>query len=637
MESAALTLLEEAALPRTPRFSWIHACGLWCCLSASPVQATPTATIVVDGSTVVNPSARRLLGTTFDGRTGIHQPAGGGVSNPTGYFDQSNQLLAGVAPLWSQIQLTTLRYPGNGTDQIDWRETVGPIALRSPQPYAGNSLQTQVIKFGFDDFMAMVASHNAPGQPVPEVQIMVSTDTSLTVPTQAGIIQMAADWVEYANIPDDGVNRGGGVNWAHERALNGHAAPYDIRIWNIGNEPWGPTQAFNFNVAGNAAAFAALAQPIIAAMKAIDPTILITLPTPTQPRPGTVENPALAVWDNVMLAQLGGEIFGLSQHLFHDGSASRGIAASAVSMDSVLARISRSAHPGVRLLIGDQGPFIPPSPTPEQIDFGMEWQSALTTADGLMMMASKPIELANFWVFGSTQSTWHPIRRNANGTYTMMPVAQLYAQLGLSMRDQSLGVTTVSPPSLDGTANYSVRAGAFRDPDGSRLTLVVVNRDTVSAQSFVVSGLDAWSAVSARRLSAAGASAEVVDVTSVPVAGTGGEYPLPASSVLIVEFVPAATGIVPGPSGSGLSMGAPQPNPALSRVTLALSGAAALTTAASVHDVSGRQVRALHAAQGGGLEWDLRDDRGARVRPGLYLVRVTQAGATCVRRVVVAR
>ena len=110
---------------------------------------------------------------------------------------------------------------------------------------------------------------------------MVSTRTSLTVPTQAEVIQMAADWVEYANIPDDGINRGGGVNWAHERTLNGHPEPYGVRIWNIGNEPRGPTQPFNFNVVGNAAAFAALAQPIIAAsdyMKIVSDQIAPWLP-----------------------------------------------------------------------------------------------------------------------------------------------------------------------------------------------------------------------------------------------------------------------------------------------------------------------------------------------------------------------
>ncbi|MBI5170358.1 MAG: hypothetical protein HZA61_12790 [Candidatus Eisenbacteria bacterium] len=616
-------------------FGWTLACMLLCGLHASPSSAVPSATIAVDAATVTNPSARRLLGTSFDGRTGIHQQVGGGASVPTGYFDQGNQLIAGVAPLWSQLHLTTVRYPGNGVDQIDWRETVGPMALRAPQPYAGNSVQTQVIRFGFDDFMAMLAAHNAPSQPAPEVQIMVSTDTSLTVPTQAEIVQMAADWVEYANCPDDGNNRGGGVNWAHERALNGHPAPYGIRIWNIGNEPWGPTQAFNFNVAGNAAAFAALAQPIITAMTAIDSTILITVPSAAHSLGAVVDNAAQATWDNVMLSQLGGRIFGLSEHIFHDGSAARGVAASAGSIDAVLARIAASAHPNVRLLLGDQASFIPGSPTPAQVEFGMQWQSALTTADFLLMLAGKRIELANFWVYGSTQSTWHPIRRNSNGSYTMMPAAQLYAQLGQSLHDQALATTTVSPASLDGTAAYSVRAGAFRAGDGSALTLVVVNRDTLAAQSVTITGLEAWSAASARRLSAANASAEVIDVATVAAGGANAEYALPRASILIVDYVPATTGVVADLDRPPFALGTPQPNPASVGTRLALSGVDPMTARAWIHDVAGRVVRELAPAMGASVEWDLCDSRGHRVHPGVYLVRVADARGCRTRRVVV--
>ncbi|MCC6650261.1 MAG: hypothetical protein IT348_03835 [Candidatus Eisenbacteria bacterium] len=615
--------------------AWTIGCMLLCGLYASPSFAVPTVTVAVDAATVTNPSARRLLGTSFDGRTGIHQQVGGGASVPTGYFDQGNQLIAGVAPLWSQLHLTTVRYPGNGVDQIDWRETVGPMALRAPQPYAGNSVQTQVIHFGFDDFMAMLASHNAPGEPAPEVQIMVSTDTSLTVPTQAGIIQMAADWVEYANCPDDSSNLGGGVDWAHERALTGHPEPYGIRIWNIGNEPWGPTQAFNFNVAGNAAAFAALAQPIITAMLAIDPTILITVPSAAHPLGVTVDNAAQAAWDNVMLSQLGGQIFGLSEHIFHDGSAARGVAASAGSIDAVLARIAASAHPDVRLLLGDQAPFIPGSPTSAQIEFGMQWQSALTTADFLLMLAGKRVELANFWVYGSTQSTWHPIRRNSNGTYTILPAAQLYAQLGQSLHDQALATTTTSPASLDGTAGYSVRAGAFRAGNGSGLTLVVVNRDTLVDHTVAVAGLEAWSATSARLLSGASANAEVIDVAPVSVGGANADYSLPRGSILIVDHVPAATGVFPEPDRGAFALGAPRPNPASGRTRLALSGVDPLATRAWVHDVAGRIVRELAPAAGEGFVWDLCDSHGVRVKPGVYLVRATGAQGSRTRRVVV--
>lgn len=60
-----------------------------------------------------------------------------------------------------------------------------------------------------------------------------------------------------------------------------------------------------------------------------------------------------------------------------------------------------------------------------------------------------------------------------------------------------------------------------------------------------------------------------------------------------------------------------------------------------VLDLSGRRVRALpETAFSPGewdLSWDLRDDRGVSVAPGVYLVRVTLPGAHEVRRVAVLR
>lgn len=600
--------------------------------------AAPSATVTVDPNTVTNPSARRLLGTSFDSRTGVQIPGPGGSSSPSGYYDINNQILPGVAPLWARMHLTTLRYPGNGVDQIDWRQTIGPIAARAPQLYAGNSFQTQVIRFGFDDFMAMVATHNPPGEAPPEVQIMVSTDTSVTVPTQAGIIQMAADWVEYANAPNDSSNRGGGTDWAALRAANGHPAPYNIRIWNVGNEPWGPAQAFNFNVSGNAAAFAVQAQAIITAMKAIDPTILITVPSASHPLASTVDSPQQATWDNVMLSQLGGQIFGLSEHIFYDATAVRGVAASAGSVDAVLARIAASAHPGVRLLLGDHAHSIAPNPTPAQADFAMQWQGALTSADFLLMLAGRPIELANFWIFGSTLSTWHPIRRNSNGTYTLMPLGALYAELGAVLRDQALATATVSPASLDGTAGYSVRAAAFRAANGSALTLLAANRDTIATHRVVIQGLSAWVAQSARVFSASGAAADAFGTSAVSLPPAGGEFVMPPGSILCIEYAPAVTAVPPGEGSGRLAMGAPRPNPAAQQVTVALTmdrSAAEVT----VHDVGGHQVRRIQVSDAGpaAVTWDLRDERGARVSPGVYFIAARSAAGSSHRRVVVTR
>lgn len=604
-------------------------------------QADPSVSVSVNTAAITHPHARLLLGTSFDSRTGVQGSGPGGTLLPTGYYDVNNQLLTGLAPLWSQVQLTTVRYPGNGVDQIDWRETVGPVAQRSPQPYAGNSLQTQVIRFGFDDFMAMVSAHNSSGTQPVEVQIMVSTDTSLTVPTQAELIQMAADWVEYANAPADSSNVGGGIDWAAQRAANGHPTPYDIRIWNVGNEPWGPTQAFNFNVAGSAAAFAALAQQFITAMKAIDPTILITIPSAAHPLGTTVDNSKQAAWDNTMLTQLGGQIYGLSEHIYYDATSPRGITTAAGSIDAVLARIAASPYPSVRLLIGDHAHQIPSNQTPAQADYAMQWHAALTTADFLLMLASKPVERANFWIYGSTQATWHPIRKNANGTFTLMPVAGLFTELAALLHDQALATTTVSPPSLDGTASYSVRSMAFRAVDGSSLSWLAVNRDTIASHTVAVTGLDGWTAVRARIFTGA-ASADSFARTAVALPVVGGVFALPPGGMLCVEFVPALAAVGPGGRAAGVSLGAPLPNPATRRVAIQFDAGPDASregwVRVEVLDVGGRLVRHLDMpSTSATIEWDLRDASGLAVQPGLYFVSARLARERVLRRLIVTR
>jgi hypothetical protein len=92
-------------------------------------------------------------------------------------------------------------------------------------------------------------------------------------------------------------------------------------------------------------------------------------------------------------------------------------------------------------------------------------------------------------------------------------------------------------------------------------------------------------------------------------------------------FPPA--GVEPGPL-AGLSLDAPRPNPArgsvLFRYTLSRAGAVRL----AVFAVSGRRVRVLaSASEPAGTRsrtWDGRDDRGLRVPPGAYFVRLEAEG-----------
>jgi hypothetical protein len=65
------------------------------------------------------------------------------------------------------------------------------------------------------------------------------------------------------------------------------------------------------------------------------------------------------------------------------------------------------------------------------------------------------------------------------------------------------------------------------------------------------------------------------------------------------------------------------PNPASTIVHLSRSGQMGRLR---VFDLKGSMVRSLQGSDSGGVDWDLCDERGERVRPGTYLVRETASG-----------
>ncbi len=105
----------------------------------------------------------------------------------------------------------------------------------------------------------------------------------------------------------------------------------------------------------------------------------------------------------------------------------------------------------------------------------------------------------------------------------------------------------------------------------------------------------------------------------------------PAPALTAVDAVPGTT----------LELAQPRPNPARETARLGFTLPRAATLTLEVHDVQGRRVRTLASARYGPgryvLSWDLRDDLGRPVAPGIYLARLSVDAGTKVRRLVVLR
>ncbi len=118
-----------------------------------------------------------------------------------------------------KIQVPNVRWPGGCfADYYHWKDGIGPRAQR---PTIVNTVWggvTEDNNVGTDEYMAFVNAIGAEPWVVGNVG--------------SGTPQEMSEWWEY-------VNFGGKSPMADLRRANGHAEPYDVRMWGVGNESWG--------------------------------------------------------------------------------------------------------------------------------------------------------------------------------------------------------------------------------------------------------------------------------------------------------------------------------------------------------------------------------------------------------------
>ena len=116
------------------------------------------------------------------------------------------------------IKVPNVRWPGGCfADEYHWRNGIGPAAQRHAgrNPNWGGVVEPN--SFGTDEFMDFV------GQ--------IGADAYISANVGSGTRQESAEWLEYLTAEQTALG--------NERAANGHAAPYKVAFWGIGNESWG--------------------------------------------------------------------------------------------------------------------------------------------------------------------------------------------------------------------------------------------------------------------------------------------------------------------------------------------------------------------------------------------------------------
>ena len=102
----------------------------------------------------------------------------------------------------------------------------------------------------------------------------------------------------------------------------------------------------------------------------------------------------------------------------------------------------------------------------------------------------------------------------------------------------------------------------------------------------------------------------------------------------IIDWIAPTASVDPGPAGT-LRI-ACYPNPAVSFASISVLGGAGWESL-KIYDVQGRVVKDAGASREGGFLWDLKDESGARVSPGVYFIALAQSDRSAAHKLMVVR
>lgn len=190
-----------------------------------------------------------------------------------------------------ELKVTNMRWPGgNFLMGYDWKDGIGPKSQRPVRiNLAWGGLDNNHV--GTDEWMKLNQS--------------IGSENIVCVNLGLGTIMDAAQWVEYCNYK-------GGTYLSDLRAKNGHKDPYNVRIWDLGNEVDGMPWELGHKSAED---YIEIAREAAKAMKAVDNTIQLVASGSSWYSPNTWDD-----WNRKILNGLGDRINYISIHSYWENS-----------------------------------------------------------------------------------------------------------------------------------------------------------------------------------------------------------------------------------------------------------------------------------------------------------------------------
>jgi alpha-N-arabinofuranosidase len=213
---------------------------------------------------------------------GLHDP-GHPNARPDGLRQDVVDAIVETAP-------PVMRWPGGCTaTSYEWLDGVGPDRPRVIDAHFGYGVGNG---FGTAEFVQFCRDIGA------EPQINLTTGT--------GDLREALAWLEYANLDT-------GTKWANLRHEHGHAEPFGVKYWQIGNEEWGAWEIGYTTAEHNGAR----AREWAKSLKKLDPSIKVLALGGGHPED-------MLDWTNAVMSEAGEHIDYVTQHRYWEFNSETG-------------------------------------------------------------------------------------------------------------------------------------------------------------------------------------------------------------------------------------------------------------------------------------------------------------------------
>jgi alpha-N-arabinofuranosidase len=145
----------------------------------------------------------------------------GGIYEPGSRLADAHGFRTDVLEAVRRLRVPVLRWPGgNFVSGYHWQDGIGPADARpARRDTAWRKFESN--QFGTDEFIAYCRA--------------AGTEPYICFNMGTGTMDEAQGWLEYCNGAGETV-------WSQLRIRNGHAEPYGVRYWGLGNEVYGPWQ-----------------------------------------------------------------------------------------------------------------------------------------------------------------------------------------------------------------------------------------------------------------------------------------------------------------------------------------------------------------------------------------------------------